>query len=104
MAPEILLDINRDRIITVLRESFRICQDILVTSFDITEDQFVSRIQPYLDSNRVSLPVSLDLPCREYPGLKIEVNLRRAKVFARIPSYVRNHPKQVLLNRYLKAL
>lgn len=101
---EIFLDLDRDRIRSVLSETYRSCKDILGVSFDITEGEFTSRVEPYLDTNRISTPVLIDLPCGKYPGLKIEVNLRRAKVFARIPSRRRFHKKQVELNRYLKAL
>lgn len=98
------VDLNRDRIKTVLKEAYSVGQELLAVSFDISADAFVSQIEPYLGSNRVTLPVFLSLPSKRYPDLKIEVNLRRAKVFARIPSHARNHPKQVLLNRYLKNL
>lgn len=102
--PDIFLDLDRNRIKTVLTETYRQCQDILGTEMDIPEDVFISKVNPYLDSNRISTPVLLDLPCRQYPGLAIEVDLRRQKVFARIPSRRRYHPKQVILNRYLKHL
>lgn len=100
----IFLDINRDRIRKVLSETYRACSELLNVEFEISEDEFVKKIDPYVDSNRVSLPVSINLPSRLYPDMLIEVDLRRAKVFARIPSRARNHPKQVLINRYLKAL
>lgn len=100
----IILDIDKDRIKSILSETYITCKDILNTEFEKSQDEFVSSIMPYLDSNRVSIPVFLDLPSRKYRGMKIEVNIRLQKVFARIPSRSRNHPKQVLLNRYLKAL
>lgn len=101
---EIDLDLDRDRIRTVLKETYDIGRELLGVDFDIPAEVFVSQIEPYLGSNRVTFPVFLSLPSKRYPDLKIEVNLRGAKVFARIPSHARNHPKQVLLNRYLKNL
>lgn len=98
------LDLDRERIYTVLRETYEICRERLETDFDISVDDFVKSINLFLDSNRVSYTVPLRLPGKKYPGLAIEVNLRRAKVFARIPSRSRNHPKQVFLNRYLTVL
>lgn len=103
-AEGIVLDINRDRIKSVLSETYTICAEQLNVEFDKTQEEFVRQIDPYLDSNRVSIPVFLELPSARYPGLRIEVNLRRQKVFARIPSRKRHHPKQVLLNKYLKVL
>lgn len=100
----IQLDLDIDRIRTIVRESFKTVKDVLDIDIEITEDTFVSTIEPYLESNRVTIPILLDVPNQKYPGMKIEVNLRRAKVFARIPSRRRAHPKQVLLNRYLKVL
>jgi len=95
-----VLDLDRDRIKTVIREAYNISQDFLVVDFSITVDEFVNKIDPYLDSNRVTIPVTIDLPSSKYPGMKIEVDLRRKKVFARV------HPpsKQAALNHMLKAL
>lgn len=101
---DIFLDLDRNRIRSVLSETYKNCKNILGVEFEISEEEFMSRVNPYLDSNRVSIPVFIDLPSQRYPGLKIEVNLRRAKVFARIPSRRRYHPKQVELNHFLKAL
>lgn len=104
MPGDIVLDLDRDRIRTILGESYSACEDLLGVKFEISQEEFVSKINPYLDSNRVSIPVRIDLPTRKYPGMVIEVDLRRKKVFARIPSNRRNHPKQVYVNRYLKNL
>lgn len=101
---DIYLDLDRDRIKTVLHETYDTAEDLLDTTFDLSIEEFVAQIDPYLDSNRVSVPVQIRLPSKKYPQLHIEVDLRRGKVFARIPSHARNHPKQVLLNRYLKVL
>ena len=103
-SPKIVLDLDRDRIQTVLREAYGICQATLSTSFDLTVDEFVAKIEPYLQSNRVTCLISFDLNNKKYPGLTIDVDLRKASVFARIPSRARNHPMQVELNRYLKGL
>jgi hypothetical protein len=73
---------------------------MLQIEFNITAEQFVSKIDPYLDSNRISIPVTLDLPSRKYPELKIEVNLRRKSVIARMYNKV----VRVNLNRYLTKL
>lgn len=101
---EIRFDLDWDRIRSVLREAYRTVETVLETNVSLTEDEFVSRINPYEESNRVSVPVTMSLPTHKYPQLSVEVDLRRGKVFARIPSRRRNHPKQVLLNRYLRSL
>lgn len=101
---EIRLDLDRNRIRTVLQETYDIAKDVLQCEFNITAEEFISKVDAYLVTNRINIPVRIDLPCRKFPGLVIEVDLRRAKVFSRIPSHARNHPKQVLLNRFLKAL
>jgi hypothetical protein len=95
-----VLDLDRNRIREVLFETYKISRDFLVTEFSITAEQFVAQIDPYLDSNRVTIPVTINLPTSKYPGMKIEVNLRRKKVFVRV------HPpsKQATLNHMLKAL
>ena len=97
---EFVIDLDRDRIRTVVREAYKISSDFLVVTFDITVDDFVARLTPYLDSNRVTLPISLELPSKKYPGMRIDVDFRRKSVFARV------HPpsKQATLNHMLKAL
>jgi hypothetical protein len=97
---EIFLDLDRNRIKSVLLETYGACKDFLTTDFSITAEQFVSKIDPYLDSNRISIPVTLDLPSRKYPELKIEVNLRRRGVIARLY----NRTLRTALNRYLTKL
>lgn len=104
MPGETVLDLDRERIRTVVGESYSVCKDLLGVDFEISQEDFVKRIDPYLESNRVTIPVRIELPNRKYPGMSIEVDLRRKKVFARIPSRKRNHPKQVYINRYLKSL
>lgn len=95
-----VLDLDRNRIKTVLQETYEICKNFLSTEFLITMDEFTSKINPYLDSNRVTIPVSLDLPSKKFPGMRIDVDIRRKKVFARV------HPpsKQATLNHMLKVL
>ena len=95
-----VLDLDRDRIKTVIKEAYNISREFLVTEFSITADEFVSKIEPFIESNRITIPITLDLPTTKYPGMKIEVDLRRKKVFARL------HPpsKQATLNHMLKAL
>jgi hypothetical protein len=94
------LDLDRNRIRTILQEAYIISKDFLGVDFSITADEFVSKINPYLDSNRVTIPVSLELPCKKFPGMRIEVDFRKKSVFARV------HPpsKQANLNHMLKAL
>jgi hypothetical protein len=96
----IFLDLDRDRIRTVLRETYNVGKDILGADFQITVDDFVSKIEPFLDSNRVSTIVLLHLPSRKHPELKIEVNLRKKSVIARMF----NKFKRVELNRFLTKL
>ena len=97
---KIFLDLDRDRIKTVIREAYKISREFLETDFLVTADQFVSGIDPYLESNRVSLPVQLSLPSKKYGEMRLDVDLRRKKVFARL------HPsgKQAQLNHILKTL
>jgi hypothetical protein len=97
---EIFLDLDRDRIKTVLLETYSVCKDTLETDFLITAEQFQSKINPYLDSNRISIPVSLSLPSRKYPELMIEVSLRNKSVIARM----HNRDMRIHLNRYLTQL
>lgn len=97
---EHVLDLDRDRIKTVLREVYNICHEVLETTFDLSVDDFVSKINPYIDSNRISISVTINLPSRKYPELLIEINLRRKGVIARL----RNREKRILLNRYLTSL
>jgi hypothetical protein len=66
----------------------------------ITENEFVEKINPYLDSNRVYGIVQLFLPSKEYPELRIDVNIRRKSVFARMA----NLKLQAHVNRYLTFL
>jgi hypothetical protein len=96
----IVLDLDRVRIKDVLAEAHRGCTDLLGAEFDLTPEEFASKVDIYLDSNRVSIPVLIPLPSRKYPDLKIEVDLRRKKVFARMQS----SKKQALVNHFLKNL
>jgi hypothetical protein len=95
-----IIDLDRDRIKTVVREAYNISKEFLVTEFSVTADEFVAKLSPYLDSNRVTIPISLELPSKKYPGMRLDVDFRRRKVFARV------HPpsKQATLNHMLKAL
>ena len=94
------LDLDRDRIKTVLSETYRTCQDMLAIEHDITEEVFVSQIDKYLDSNRVTIPVTIDLPSQKYPDLRIEVDPRKKGVIARM----RNRKKRIYINRFLTKL
>jgi hypothetical protein len=97
---KIELDLDKNRIRTVLAETYNICKDFLDTEILISGDQFVNQIDPFLNSNRVSIPVQIPLPCKKYPGTLIEVDLRRKKVFARMAS----SKLQAKLNHFLTVL
>jgi len=97
---EIFIDLDRTRIKAVLSEAYEACKDTLGVNFDIEQQAFIEKIDPYLDSNRVSTPVQIKLPSQKYPELTIEVNLRRRSVIARMT----NRDKQIFLNRYLTKL
>jgi len=101
LEPEkISFDIDGERLKSVLKEVYKGCSDLLNTPFDIPIEEFISKIDKYLDSNRVSIPIQISLPSRKYPELKIDVNLRQRKVFARMAS----RSKQALVNHFLKVL
>lgn len=98
---KIELDLDRNRIKTILLETYRVSKDILETEFNISENDFVSGIYKFLDSNRVAVvPVFLNLPSKKYPELKIEMNFQKKRVIARML----NKKKRILLNRYLTKL
>ena len=97
---KIELDLDRDRIKTVLYETYNICRDTLEVEFDISSDIFFGKMDVYLRSNRVTTPVLLDLPSKKYPDLKIEVDPRKKSVIARMG----NRKKRILLNRVLTIL
>lgn len=97
---KIELDLDRDRIKFVLKEAYRTCQDMLSIDFDMSLDTFVSQINKFLESNRVSLPVSLPLPSKKYPDLHIEIDLRQKSVIARMS----NRKKRIYINRFLTKL
>ena len=100
MNEDIQLDIDRDRIKSILSEAYDHCKTVLNEEFFYTQEEFIAKINPYLDSNRVSVPVILDLPSKNYPELKIEVDLRRRSIIARMA----NKKKRIFLNRYLTIL
>ena len=97
---KIELDLDRERIKAILKEAYSVSKDILETEFTLTYEEFVSKIKPYLDSNRISSIVSLSLPSRKYPELIIEVNIRRKKLIARM----KNDKLRIELNRFLTKL
>ena len=96
----ISLDIDKNRIRDVLKETYTICQEILKVDFYVTQDEFVSKIDPFLESNRISTAVSLGLPSHRYPEMLIEVNVRKRGVIARM----NDKNKRIYLNRILTNL
>ena len=96
----IILHLDRERIHTVLAAAYGICKDYMRMDFLCTQKEFVAKIDPFLESNRVTIPVLLDLPITKNTMIKIEVDLRRQKVFARM----QHKTKQAQLNYMLKAL
>jgi hypothetical protein len=97
---KIFLDIDHQRIKDVLGAVYDASQDILDTEFLISKVDFVSKIDIYLNSNRITIPVAINLPSKKYPELLIEVNLRKKGAFARMGS----RKKQAELNHYLNTL
>lgn len=97
---KIELDLDRNRIKSILSEVYQTCKDILDVTFSFTSEEFVSQINKFLDSNRVSTSVLIPLPSDKYPNLKIEVNLRNKNVIARMS----NKKKRILINRYITKL
>ncbi len=98
---KIELDLDRNRIKSVLLETYKTCMNVLEVDFNITADEFVSKVNKFLESNRVaSVPISLNLPSKKYPELKIDVNFQKKSVIARML----NKKKRILLNRYLTKL
>lgn len=98
--PGIDLGLDRERIKSVLQEAYKSCGEMLGVEFAISSEQFVASVNLYVESNRVSIPVALHLPSKQYPELVIEVNLRRKSVFARMIS----RKKQAYLNKFLGIL
>ncbi len=96
----IRLDLDRNRIKEVVREAYEFCALNLNTEFNLTADEFVSKIDPYLDSNRVSTMVQINLPSRKYPELLLEIDLRRRSLIARMS----NRDTRIKLNRFLTEL
>jgi len=97
---KIELDLDRDRIKSILSEVYLTCKDILSVTFNITSEEFISQIDKFLNSNRVSISVLIPLPSDKFPDLKIEVNLKNKKVIARMS----NRVKRILINRYITKL
>lgn len=96
----IRLDLDKERIRAVLREAYSTVRDLLTVAHFETEQEFVSKADKYIESNRVSIPFTLTLGSRPYPDLVIDVDPRKCSVFARF----NNRNKQAEINRYLKAL
>jgi hypothetical protein len=97
---QINLDLDRTRIRDVLLEAYKGCSDLLEVTFNDSPEAFVSKINPYLDCNRITIPVQVSLPSRKYPELVLDVDLRRKKVFGRMAS----RSKQAMINYFLKTL
>jgi len=97
---KIELDLDRDRIKSILSEVYLTCKDILSVTFNITSEEFISQIDKFLNSNRVSISVLIPLPSDKFLDLKIEVNLKNKKVIARMS----NRVKRILINRYITKL
>lgn len=97
---KIQLDLDRNRIKTILQEAYTVCKDTLGTEFDITCEEFVSKIDPFLDSNRVSTIVRLNLPSYKYPELVIEVDIRKKRLIARMAQ----DRMRIHLNRFITKL
>lgn len=96
----IVLDLDRGRIKEILREAYKSCRDLLSVEFLVSEDDFVSKIDPYLDSNRVSTDIRIPLPCPEHREMLIELDPRSKKVMVRLV----NRKLQARLNHFLGSL
>ena len=96
----IVLDLDRDRIKGILREAYKACKDLLSVEFLVGEDEFVSKVDPYLDSNRVSTDIRIPLPCREHREMLVEIDPRAKKVMVRMV----NRKLQARLNNFLGSL
>jgi len=97
---KITLDLDLDRIRTVIREAYKACSEMLQVEFTISEDDFAAKAEPFLISNRVTTVFPLRLPSKKYPELVIDVSPRKKGVFARMI----NAKKQAYLNHFLKNL
>jgi hypothetical protein len=97
---KIELDLDGERLRAIIGEAYNICKDYLQTDFDISREQLIAKINPYLECNRISIPIRLELPCKSFPGMIIEVKLRSKKVMVRM--FPKRH--QVTLNHMLGGL
>jgi hypothetical protein len=61
-----VLDIDRNRIKTILSEAYKICGDFLETEFSISNEDFIKQIDPYLDCNRIAIPVRIVRSFQEF--------------------------------------
>lgn len=100
MSEGIYLDIDRDRIRTVLGEAYSISKDMLNVEFNESCEDFVKRIEPFLACNRISTIVTLNLPSKKYPAMTLDIDFRRAKIIARNL----NKSQRIFINRYLTKL
>jgi len=96
----IQLNLDRNRIKTVLSEAYDECGTILETDFIVSKKDFLEKADLFLSTNRVSTPITLQLPSKKYPELRLEVDPRKKSIIARM----HNIYKRVLLNRYLTKL
>jgi hypothetical protein len=97
----ISLDVDRDRVRSILKEAYTICHETLNVDFEITQDQFISQIEPYLACNRIaSVPIPIRLPSKRHPELIIETHIQKKSVIARML----DKNKRIHLNRFLTSL
>jgi hypothetical protein len=96
----IVLDLDRDRLRTVLRESYKICRDTLAVEPLILEDRFVAKLEPYLESNRVTTLVTLALPIPGHEEAILELDLRKRSAMIRMA----NRKLQARLNHLIGIL
>lgn len=96
----IVLDLDRDRLRTVLREAHRICRDTLGEEPLVPEERFVEKLEPYLASNRVSRLVTLAMPIRGHEETLLELDLRSCSAMVRMA----NKKTQARLNHLVGLL
>jgi hypothetical protein len=94
------LDIDHHRLHDILEETYRICQDVLMVDFFVSQEDFIKSIDKYVECNRVSVPVRLPLPSKRYPELEIEVDPRKKSVISRMAE----RKLRIHLNRFLGVL
>lgn len=96
----IRVDIDKDRIRDIVKESLRIIEDYTGSTMLRTDEQILGDLEKILTTNRISTMFYIRVPIDSMSDLKLRVDPRKKKILG-VSSFKKKVSK---LNRFLRIL